>query len=57
VTWPEWVLLGAAVWVAVAVPVALVIGKSIRQAENRRPRSYASVPDSPAELRTPETRK
>ena len=35
-----WLLIGVLIWIAVAIPVALVIGRSIRLAEARRKQEY-----------------
>lgn len=43
----SWLLLVGALWVAVAVPVGWLIGRSVRLADSRRrPEHPAQVPDS-----------
>ena len=38
-----WLLIGVLIWIAVAIPVALVIGRSIRLAESRCTQEYQAA--------------
>src|SRR5690348_1905220 len=39
-----WLLIGALIWVVLAIPLAMLIGRSIRQAEDRKATTPADSP-------------
>lgn len=52
-----WLIVGALVWLALACPVAVLIGRGIREADRReevaRPAEEDLLADQPAEILTP----